>query len=57
MGIWEWLKHVIRMKQEGRLRNLFESKREGRRKVRRPRLRWMEVWRAANEERKEKTRQ
>jgi hypothetical protein len=37
----EWLGHVIRMDQR-RVKKIFDSKPEGRRKVGRPRLRWLD---------------
>jgi hypothetical protein len=37
----EWLGHVIRMGERRVDKKIFESKPEGRRKVGRPRLRWL----------------
>jgi hypothetical protein len=38
----EWLGHVIRMDQRRVVKKIFDSKPEGRRKVDRPRLRWLD---------------
>jgi hypothetical protein len=38
----EWLGHVIRMDQRRFVKKVFDSKPEGRRKVDRPRLRWLD---------------
>jgi hypothetical protein len=38
----EWLGHVIRMDQRRGVKQIFDSKPEGRRKVGRPRLRWLD---------------
>jgi hypothetical protein len=36
------IRHVVRMDQRRRVKNIFESKPEGSRKRGRPRLRWLE---------------
>jgi hypothetical protein len=38
----EWLGHVTRMDQRRFVKKIFDSKPEGRRKVGRPRLRWLD---------------
>jgi hypothetical protein len=38
----EWLGHVIRMDQRRVVKKIFDNKSEGRRKVGRPRLRWLD---------------
>jgi hypothetical protein len=38
----EWLGHVIRTDQRRVVKKIFDSKPEGRRKVGRPRLRWLD---------------
>ena len=38
----EWIGHVVRMDQGSRVKKIFESKLEGSRRRRRPRLRWLE---------------
>jgi hypothetical protein len=38
----EWLGHVTRMDQRKVVKKIFESKPEGRRKVGRPRFRWLD---------------
>jgi hypothetical protein len=37
----EWIKHLIRMDNERVVKRIFENKLEGRRRMGRPRLRWL----------------
>jgi hypothetical protein len=39
----EWIGHVVRMKHGRTVKKIFEGKLEGRRRIERPRMRWLEA--------------
>ena len=39
---WGWIEHVVRLDRGRLIKKMFESKSEGRRRMGRPRMRWLE---------------